>query len=60
MKMSQRFSRTVSVIGPLCASSVKVPEAMGEMEQSRGHWRANGTRVNEEVERTHEKHYEII
>lgn len=32
----------------------KVPEAMGEMGQSGGHWRANGTKVNEEVEHTQE------
>lgn len=38
----------------------KVPEAMGEMGQSRGHWRGNGTTVDEEVELRHEKHCEII
>lgn len=36
-----RFSRTVSLIGPLtCQRCQNVPEAMGEMGQSRGLWRA--------------------
>lgn len=46
-----RFSRTVSLIGPLtCQGCQKGPEAMGEMGQSRGLWRAYGTPVNGEVE----------
>lgn len=46
-----RFSRTVSLIGPLtCQGCQNVPEAMGEMGQSRGLWRACGTKVNGKIE----------